>query len=88
MILTSFLVFCSGIIIALISIFNIPHIPLEIMASFRSYINLIANNLSLIGLLFRQNTFVSFCAVAIVLINFEHIYEFVIYVYHKLFNRL
>lgn len=81
--LSNFISWFTGII----SNFNIPSIPENFITSFHSFTDLIFDNLSLLGLFFRIPSLKIFASVAIVLINFKHIYELGSLIYRKVFNR-
>lgn len=74
----------KNILLAIVSFFNLPSIPDELINSLNSFFDLIFDNLSLIGFFVRPTTFRLFVPIALVLINFKHIYNIFMWILRKI----
>lgn len=63
---------------------NIPHVPETITSSINTFLNLIFNNLSLLGFFIRPTTLKILVPLIIVVINFKYIYKFIMWFLKKL----
>lgn len=63
---------------------SIPQLPESISNSINSFLNLIFNNLSLLGFFIRPITLKILVPLIIFIINFKYIYKFIIWFLHKL----
>lgn len=63
---------------------NIPSVPTSITNSINTFLNLIFDNLSLLGFFIRPTTLSIIIPLAIVAFNFKYIYKFVMWFLHKL----
>lgn len=63
---------------------DIPQFPETIMNSLNTVFDTIFNNLDLLGLFVRIDTIKTLVPLLIIVINFEHIYHFAMWVIHKL----
>lgn len=64
--------------------FSLPDLPAELMANINSFLDLIFQNLSLLGLFVRQQTILIIIPVVIAIIGFERIYMFVMWILKKI----
>lgn len=63
---------------------NIPQVPETITSSINTFLNLIFNNLSLLGFFIRPTTLKILVPLIIVVINFKYIYKFIMWFLKKL----
>lgn len=63
---------------------DIPNFDVELLSSLTDYINLIFDNLGLLGFFFPISTFKIIIPLLIVVINFEHIYHFALWILKKI----
>lgn len=63
---------------------NIPQLPNSIGNSLSNVFTTIFNNVNLIGLFFRISTIKILVPLVIVVVNFEHIYHFIMWIIKKL----
>ena len=63
---------------------NIPQVPETITRSINTFLNLIFNNLSLLGFFIRPTTLKILVPLIIVVINFKYIYKFIMWFLKKL----
>lgn len=63
---------------------NIPGFPSNILDSFYSFLDLIFNNLTLLGFFVRPLTLQIVIPVLLILINFEEIYKFTMWILKKI----
>lgn len=63
---------------------NIPQVPETITSSINTFLNLIFNNLSLLGFFLRPTTLKILVPLIIVVINFKYIYKFIMWFLKKL----
>lgn len=69
---------------AILSLFNLPSLPDELIASLNTFFDLIFENLSLIGFFVRPATFKLLVPLALILINFKHIYNITMWILRKI----
>lgn len=72
------------ILFGILSVFNLPSLPQGLLDSLDTFLDLIFDNLSLIGLFVRPTTFKIIIPVVLVLMNFEHIYNVSIWILRKI----
>ena len=63
---------------------NIPQLPNSLSTSLNNVFTTIFNNVGLIGLFFRISTIKILVPLVIVVVNFEHIYHFIMWIIKKL----
>ena len=63
---------------------DIPNFNISLLDSLTQYINLIFDNVGLLGFFVRISTIKTLVPLVIIVINFERIYHFVIWIVHKL----
>ena len=63
---------------------NIPQVPESITNSINSFLNLIFDNLSLLGFFIRPTTLKILVPLIIIVINFKYIYKFIMWFLKKL----
>lgn len=63
---------------------NLPSVPQSITNSINTFLNLIFDNLSLLGFFIRPSTLTILIPLTIIAINFKYIYKFIIWFLHKL----
>lgn len=63
---------------------NLPSFNLELLDSVTSYIDLIFDNVGLLGFFIHINTIKVLTPLVILVINFEHIYHFALWLVHKI----
>lgn len=63
---------------------NIPQLPNSIMTSLNNVFTTIFNNVGLLGMFVRISTIKLLVPLVIVVVNFEHIYHFVLWIIKKL----
>lgn len=63
---------------------NIPSFPLELTESINSFLDLIFNNLSLLGFFIRPTTIALVVPTLIILLNFEYVYKFTMWILRKI----
>ena len=63
---------------------DIPSFDISLLSSLTRYIDMIFNNLGLLGFFIHIDTVKTLTPLIIIAINFEHIYHFAIWVLHKL----
>ena len=63
---------------------NIPQIPETITNSINSFLNLVFDNLSLLGFFIRPSTLMILVPLFIFVVNFKYIYKFIMWFLHKL----
>lgn len=63
---------------------NVPQLPGSITTSLNNVFNTIFNNVGLLGLFVRISTIKLLVPLVIVVVNFEHIYHFVMWIIKKL----
>lgn len=68
----------------LFSWINIPQVPDTLIDSINSFLNLIFDNLSLLGFFVRPTTLKILVPLIIIVINFKYIYKFIIWFLKKL----
>lgn len=84
MIIEMLLNLVKTILFAILSIFNLPSLPSDLLDSLDTFLDLIFDNLSLIGLFIRPTTFKIIVPVALVLMNFEVIYKVSMWILRKI----
>lgn len=84
MIIEGLLTIVKNLLFMLFSVFNLPSLPETLLTSLNSFLDLIFNNLSLIGFFIRPTTFKILVPVAIILINFKHIYKVFMWILRKI----
>lgn len=62
----------------------IPSVPQTIINSINSFLNLVFDNLSLLGFFIRPTTLKILIPFIIIVINFKYIYKFIMWFLHKL----
>lgn len=63
---------------------NVPNFDIALLSSLNTYIDLIFDNLGLLGFFVDINTVKVLVPLVIIAINFEHVYHFALWVIHKL----
>lgn len=63
---------------------NIPQVPDTLIDSINSFLNLIFDNLSLLGFFVRPTTLKILVPLIIIVINFKYIYKFIMWFLKKL----
>ncbi len=63
---------------------NIPALPTEITTNLNSFLDLIFNNLTLLGFFIRPITLTITIPVLIIVLNFDNIYKFTMWIIRKL----
>lgn len=63
---------------------DVPNLDITLLDSLTQYINMIFNNLGLLGFFVRISTIKALVPLVIIAINFEDIYHFVMWVVKKL----
>ena len=63
---------------------NIPQFPEELTSSISSFLDLIFENLSLLGFFVRPVTLTVAIPLLIILLNFERVYKLVMYIVRKI----
>ena len=63
---------------------NIPQMPDELVNSINTFLNLIFNNLSLLGFFIRPITLKILIPLIVFVLNFKYIYKVVIWFIHKI----
>ena len=63
---------------------NIPQLPDSITSSIDRVMNVIFNNVGLLGIFVRISTIKLLVPLVIIVVNFEHIYHFVMWIIKKL----
>lgn len=63
---------------------NIPALPTEITTNLNSFLDLIFNNLTLLGFFIRPLTLTIVIPVLIIVLNFDNIYKFTMWIIRKL----
>lgn len=63
---------------------NIPQVPDTLVDSINSFLNLIFDNLSLLGFFVRPTTLKILVPLIIIVINFKYIYKFIMWFLKKL----
>lgn len=63
---------------------NLPDMPVEITSSINSFLDLIFNNLSLLGIFIRPITLMIVVPLILILINFEMVYKIIIWIVRKI----
>lgn len=63
---------------------NIPQMPDELVNSINTFLNLIFNNLSLLGFFIRPITLKILIPLIVFVLNFKYIYKVVIWLIHKI----
>lgn len=62
---------------------NLPSFPVALSGSINSFLNLIFDNLSLLGFFIRPGTLKLVVPILIILINFEFIYKIIMWIIKK-----
>lgn len=63
---------------------NIPQFPESITTSLNSFLDLIFNNISLLGFFIRGSTIKIVIPILIILINFDKVYKFTMWILKKI----
>lgn len=63
---------------------SLPQVPTSITSSINSFLDLIFDNLSLLGFFIRPTTLRIIIPLIIVVINFKYIYKFIMWFLHKM----
>lgn len=75
----------TGVLKTLLSVLpNIPQLPNSIGTSLNNVFTTIFNNVGLLGLFIRISTIKILVPLIIVVVNFEHIYHFIMWIIKKL----
>lgn len=78
------MVWLYNLIVLVFSWINIPDFPVELSNSIDSFLDLVFNNLSLLGFFIRPVTLRVVVPILLVVINFELIYKLVMWIVRKL----
>ena len=84
MIITLILNALKGLIFGVFSWINIPGFPDELMNSLYSFLDIIFGNLNLLGFFIRPITLTILIPVLIILLNFEEVYKFIMWILKKI----
>lgn len=63
---------------------SLPDIPVSIINSLNSFLDLIFSNLNLLGFFVRLDTVKILFPLVILVLNFEHIYSGIMWIYRKI----
>ena len=63
---------------------NLPDFPEELTSSLESFLDLVFDNLSLLGFFIRPTTLAIAIPILIILINFEQIYKLIMWILRKI----
>lgn len=63
---------------------NIPQLPNSVLTSLQNVFQVIFDNVGLLGLFVRISTIKLLVPLVIIVVNFEHIYHFVLWIIKKL----
>jgi len=63
---------------------NLPNFDVSLLESLTDYINLIFDNVGLLGFFIHIDTIKILTPLVILVINFEHIYHFALWLVHKI----
>lgn len=63
---------------------SLPQFPGDLTTSISSFLDLIFNNLSLLGFFIRPSTLVVVIPVLIILLNFDEVYKFTMWILRKI----
>lgn len=63
---------------------NIPQLPNSLLSSLNTVFNTIFNNLGLLGIFVRIDTIKILVPLLIIVVNFEHIYHFTMWIVKKI----
>ena len=63
---------------------NIPQLPNGLMTSLNNVFNIIFDNVGLLGIFVRINTIKTLVPLVVVVVNFDRIYHFIMWVIKKL----
>ena len=84
MIIEGLLNLLFGLINFCFSWLNLPAFPPELAESIDNFLDLIFNNLSLLGFFIRPTTLQIIIPALIIVINFDRIYKFVMWILRKI----
>lgn len=84
MILESLLNIIMGLLQVCFSWINLPPFPEELTSSISSFLDIIFGNLSLLGFFIRPITLTISIPILIILINFEPVYKFTMWILRKI----
>lgn len=63
---------------------NLPNLPVEIMDNINTFLDLIFNNLTLLGFFIRPTTLKLVIPILIIVLNFDNIYKFTMWILRKI----
>lgn len=84
MIITLILNLLKTLIFAVFSWINIPGLPDSITNGLNSFLDIIFNNITLLGFFIRPITITIVIPVLIILLNFDEIYKFTMWILKKI----
>ena len=84
MIITLILNALRGLLFGVFSWINIPGFPDDIMNGVNNFLDIIFGNLSLLGFFIRPVTLSIVIPILILLLNFEEVYKFVMWILKKI----
>lgn len=84
MIITLILNLLKTLIFAVFSWINIPSLPESITNGLNSFLDIIFNNITLLGFFIRPITITIVIPVLIILLNFDEIYKFTMWILKKI----
>lgn len=84
MILSSIMNLLKNLLFFCFSFINLPSIPTDIIESINSFLNLIFDNLTLLGFFIRPTTLKIVIPILIIVLNFDKIYHLVIWILKKI----
>lgn len=84
MILETLLNVIMGLLQVVFGWINLPSLPDELTSSIASFLNLIFENISLVGFFIRPATISVVIPVLIILLNFEDVYKFTMWILRKI----
>lgn len=84
MIISAILNLLKGLLFIVFGWINLPALPADITSSLSGFLDLIFNNLTLLGFFIRPRTLQLVIPILIILLNFEQIYKFTMWILKKI----
>lgn len=84
MIITTILNLLKMLLFTCFSWINLPDLPAEIMENINTFLDLIFNNLTLLGFFIRPTTLKLVIPILIIVLNFDNIYKFTMWILRKI----